>query len=374
METNTLIAAVLVTVVACILGSIIFSRQKKRPPRDHGKQSAAIPKSKAAQTRSTAHTRELQSTEEDSYDVITSQMVAELTDVEKEKAARSSYRYFIAALKGDSNVHNAARDHCAKRMARRHLVADDGNMTVALRKMKETIKYREDMEVDIIRHCFYVKHSRGWEELESLRLSAKKGTTLEGVEKSLDYHRKGLEKELSEGKLFIRGRTKFNNPLYVVLTHRFVSGFSKEWYMKYNIYTLERAIAIVEKATDGKIEKVAVAFDFGQYNAKMRPPLGLSKNLQFCLRDHYPERVEKVILIDTPFIFRAFWSLIKPFIDPNTKEKVVFVTGSEQKKEIVGNLVDQENAMPFMLPGGKLESDIDIDNYLHQTPFDQMVR
>lgn len=212
------------------------------------------------------------------------------------------------------------------------------------------------MHVDIVRRCFYYKDDEFAAEDRELK-------------EMYEYHREGLGQEISEGKLFILGRTKGGHPLYVVRTHKSTSGFRAEWYMKYNIYALERAIAIAEQETDGEVENVCVVFDFGQYSAKLRPPLGLSKELQFCLRDHYPERVEYVVLIDTPFIFRAFWTLVKPFIDPNTKNKIVFVTGEKEKKDVVGNIVAAENAMPFMLPGGSWMStltSICIDYHLNR--------
>mmetsp|Transcript_35989 Transcript_35989/g.78835 ORF Transcript_35989/g.78835 Transcript_35989/m.78835 type:complete len:326 (+) Transcript_35989:1-978(+) len=297
----------------------------------------------------------------DQHDEITTKMVEALTDEEKEKAARTSYRYFIASISSETPPPSAAeRDRCAKLMARRHLVADKGDRKVALEKMRNTLDYRDKLNVDIIRRCFYYKD----EEFAN------------GGDQSLkeiyEYHREGLRRELSEGKLFVRGRTRGGHPLYCILTHKFTTGFRAEWYMKYNIYTLERAIAIAEHETDGHVEKVCVVFDFGRYSSKLRPPLGLSKELQFCLRDHYPERVGRVLLIDTPFIFRAFWTLIRPFIDPNTKNKISFISGEEEKRMVVGSIIEEKDAMPFMLPGAKLTNDVDIDAYLHSTPFDRM--
>ncbi len=45
-----------------------------------------------------------------------------------------------------------------------------------------------------------------------------------------------------------------------------------------------------------------------------------------------------------------------------TYRKIRFVTGDEQKKDIVGNLIDEDNAMPFMLVGGGLEKNFDIES------------
>jgi hypothetical protein len=45
-----------------------------------------------------------------------------------------------------------------------------------------------------------------------------------------------------------------------------------------------------------------------------------------------------------------------------TYRKIRFVTGDEQKKDIVGNLIDEDNAMPFMLVGGGLEKNFDVES------------
>mmetsp|Transcript_45309 Transcript_45309/g.138012 ORF Transcript_45309/g.138012 Transcript_45309/m.138012 type:complete len:99 (-) Transcript_45309:259-555(-) len=93
----------------------------------------------------------------------------------------------------------------------------------------------------------------------------------------------------------------------------------------------------------------------------------------FILRDHYPECLEHVFVIDAPLAFRAFWILIKPFIDPVTKSKVVFLTGEEAKNEKLGGLVEECQAEPFMLSTGKMENNIDVEAFLCQTAFDKGV-
>jgi len=36
--------------------------------------------------------------------------------------------------------------------------------------------------------------------------------------------------------------------------------------------------------------------------------------------------------VDAPFVFRAFWKVISPFVDAKTLKKVVFVSGSKNEK------------------------------------------
>lgn len=57
-------------------------------------------------------------------------------------------------------------------------------------------------------------------------------------------------------------------------------------------------------------------------------------------------------------------------MDKVTKEKVMFVTGDDQKLDKVKNVISDENAMTFLTPEGKVTSDIDMKRYLYDIPFD----
>jgi len=70
--------------------------------------------------------------------------------------------------------------------------------------------------------------------------------------------------------------------------------------------------------------------DYNNYSLLHAPPLKTSRAVLNILQSHYPERLHRAYLINTPFVFRAFWCAIKPFIDPKTKEKIVFLKGDKQ--------------------------------------------
>ena len=49
------------------------------------------------------------------------------------------------------------------------------------------------------------------------------------------------------------------------------------------------------------------------------------QRLVSTVQDHYPERLEKALLLRAPLIFASAWAVIKGFIDPVTAAKVAFV-------------------------------------------------
>ena len=45
---------------------------------------------------------------------------------------------------------------------------------------------------------------------------------------------------------------------------------------------------------------------------------------------HYPERCHKIFLVNAPWSFSVVWSLIKPFLDPVTANKVGSTTALQR--------------------------------------------
>ncbi|CAL5218691.1 g400 [Coccomyxa viridis] len=67
------------------------------------------------------------------------------------------------------------------------------------------------------------------------------------------------------------------------------------------------------------------------------------------LQNYYPERLAVMVMFCAPFIFGALWKAVSPFIDPDTKKKVVFVNSSNAKAEI-GDIFEPKD-LPELLGG-----------------------
>lgn len=146
--------------------------------------------------------------------------------------------------------------------------------------------------------------------------------------------------------------------------------WDEEFFIKGNIFMLEKALACTERRTDGLQNKVIVMYDYAGYGLANTPPTKLVGKLLFCLRDHFPEKLQHVFVVDAPFVFRAFWAIIKHFIDPITKELVCFISGEEAKKQVLGSIIDNDEASTWMFDGAKVDCEVDVEKFFNGTPFD----
>ena len=226
----------------------------------------------------------------DNIDAKCQAILESLEEHEKISAAKTCYQYLKSSILNQNSTEQE-RDRCALAMVKRHLIAEKGNVDLALKKIRATIQYREQMMIDVIRVCFS-------DDIKSI--------DDEEFKRKCELHRKGLENELICGKLYIRGKSLEGQPIYISHAHLYTSGFDKDWYMKYNIFTLEKAIAGAERDSNGKQGKVVVAFDMGQFSASVTPPVSLTRDLVSCLQNHYPERVDKILIV-SPCIRVSFY-------------------------------------------------------------------
>lgn len=139
-----------------------------------------------------------------------------------------------------------------------------------------------------------------------------------------------VEKDLSHKKAFLQGLDREGHPFSVVRVERHIPG-ELESIKRFIAYSLDCAIAMGKQnpTWDGKV--VAI-FDLSGMTMK-NYDFGALKAVFDLLQNHYPERLFRLYLYCAPFIFYGLWKLVCPFIDPVTKEKVVFLYEKEAKDE-----------------------------------------
>lgn len=90
------------------------------------------------------------------------------------------------------------------------------------------------------------------------------------------------------------------------------------------VYMLERVIDFMPSGQD----QLALLIDFkptkvSKVGGKL-PSVSTGREVLHILQTHYPERLGKALLTNIPWLASAFLKLIHPFIDPLTREKLVF--------------------------------------------------
>ena len=79
------------------------------------------------------------------------------------------------------------------------------------------------------------------------------------------------------------------------------------------------------------------------------------QRLVSTVQDHYPERLEKALLLRAPLIFASAWAVIKGFIDPVTAAKVRFVTSNSEAETTALKEAGAYEVVPSSYGGGNDE-------------------
>lgn len=133
--------------------------------------------------------------------------------------------------------------------------------------------------------------------------------------------------ENASGKTYVRGRDKAGRPL-LYMKPRHENTFEHDGNIKHLVYNLERAVACMNDNAD---DKVCLLIDFNGYSMRNAPPMQTSMATLNILQNHYPERLHRAYLLRPPWIFSATFSLVSPFIDPVTAQKIVMLRTSESE-------------------------------------------
>lgn len=193
----------------------------------------------------------------------------------------------------------------------RHFRADKGNIQKAISRTKYAIKWRLDFGVDKIIKAVHDPVARESNpELQKLR----------------DI----IRHESSPGKMYVRNRDKEGRAiLYMYPVRENTNHLSNN--IINLVYAIERAIAVTEK---NGFEKIVIIMDFKNWSLKHAAPMETTKKTIHILQDCYVERLSRVFFTNAPVMFRTFWNMAKPFIDPVTKRKIVFCSSKAGMEEL----------------------------------------
>lgn len=131
-----------------------------------------------------------------------------------------------------------------------------------------------------------------------------------------------IEPEAVTGKSFRLGVKDREGRAVLVLRPRNENTKSAERQLKFFVYNLEAACRAADEAGVGKMTWL---IDFEGYSLRNAPPISVALKTLNVLQNHYPERLGLAVCYHPPRLFSLTWKATKPFIDPVTHKKIVFV-------------------------------------------------
>jgi len=103
---------------------------------------------------------------------------------------------------------------------------------------------------------------------------------------------------------------------------------SHVWGQEHQIRRCEESAA-ARGLPAGSIERFTTLMDLKGMSMSHRACLKFTKKITEWDEKYYPERMGYVIVVNAPTIFSFFWAIVKPWLNPVTKSKIVFVKGDD---------------------------------------------
>jgi len=135
-----------------------------------------------------------------------------------------------------------------------------------------------------------------------------------------------IESESKTGKIYFANTfDKFERPI-IYMKPRKDDSTDRVIKVKYLVYMMERAIEAMDEKGKG-VEKCCIIVDF-QGTGMRQSSVGniqVSLDCAHVLQNHYPERLGLSYMLNTPWLFSAFWKCISPFLSEDTLKKKLYL-------------------------------------------------
>lgn len=132
--------------------------------------------------------------------------------------------------------------------------------------------------------------------------------------------------QLEQGKVFLYENTKDGRPILVIKVARHIPLKEIETLKKFVIYCLEVTAWYCDRNPRNPDGTFYALFDLDGVKWKNMDASGL-KECFSILEKAFPERVSTIFMLNSPFIFDSLWKIVKPFVDPTSREKIKFIYG-----------------------------------------------
>ncbi|XP_050226129.1 sec14 cytosolic factor-like [Mercurialis annua] len=155
-----------------------------------------------------------------------------------------------------------------------------------------------------------------------------------------------IPNEIAQNKMFMQGSDKRGRPVTVLFGAKHFQNKNPDEFKRYVVCVLDKLCARVPAGQD-KFVVIGDLKGWGYANCDIHGYLAA-----LCiLQDYFPERLGKLFIVHVPYIFMAVWKLVYPFIDNNTRKKIVFVENKKLKSTLLEDI--DESQIPEIY-GGKL--------------------
>ena len=145
-----------------------------------------------------------------------------------------------------------------------------------------------------------------------------------------NVNKESAPNEIATNKAVIFGRDKRDRPIvYVMVRRHKANNRDINEVKKFIIYSFNELMRLSNPVN----EQMTLIFDmtsFSMGNMDYEVVRLLIDLLQF----NFPEVLGQCFIVDAPFVFWACWYVIKPWIDPVTALKIIFVNSSQLSEYI----------------------------------------
>jgi len=164
------------------------------------------------------------------------------------------------------------------------------------------------------------------------------------------------EAALRMGMCYAFGLAKYGLPVVIVRAGNvMLSKMSYESMVRLNVYIIEKLLAVTQ------YECYTVIFDYSGFSLGNINWSWL-KDLMNLWTEYYPECSNIEYFINMPFVFRAVWSFVSPWLTARAKKAIVLCSGDYKK-------LIRESIEPDQLQkcyGGDCDWDLDTNGPLEQ--------
>ena len=260
------------------------------------------------------------------------------------------------------------RIRMAMREAYRHYIAQNYHYTHAVQRLKQTIQWRMETQIDVLKLAFSSTTTTTTnstttrptpDQPKDTTTTTTQTTTnripmtlSETAQTQLQYYERLIQSDLHIQTMAVRGFDRQHRPIIVrqsrqqpwrshssnnhneynnhetdasSVDHPILDDMeqSYEWSQ---LYMAERAMAITELHSRGTCHQISAMLDCTTYQSQQAPPVRVVIRVMVqVLQNHYPERLGRAVVVHAPFWMTVLMKLLYPLMATKTREKLVLM-------------------------------------------------